>query len=240
MHHDNARIGQSLNGRRAFTLIELLVVITIIAILAGMLMPAIKMVQASARSAKCSSNLRMLQLGNSAYANDYEGNYVPMFYGPVGTTFLYQWVTNSEFASYAVGSNTTSTGVSYKIDSPSGMLCPLSKPPSSIFLNIGYSYGYNGVVYPSKTSFGPCNANTATPKVFQKVAFTDGLKANLRYPSADAYGTDGYFYGGSPVAEGALLAVVAYRHRSKANVVFYDGHVEPMEPKILYVKSLWE
>ena len=79
-------------ARRGFTLIELLVVISIIAILAALLMPALERARENAESAACLSNMRQLSLGNVQYQNDWN-DVIPTHFGSYGGLDDPTWYT---------------------------------------------------------------------------------------------------------------------------------------------------
>ena len=74
---------------KLFTLVELLVVISIIAVLAGMLLPALSKAKAKGTQISCSSNQKQCALGNLLYATTY--NEIIFCQGGFSSSGYYPW-----------------------------------------------------------------------------------------------------------------------------------------------------
>ncbi len=240
------------NRRKAFTLIELLVVIGIIAILAAMLLPALKSARERGKQANCTGNVKQLGQGLQLYATS--TGFLPI-YSNTGPS--YEKPTKSyEWTGYFVGNKLISDGV---------LVCP-SLEPTGMYngalasQNLKNSYGnywFSGYGYAYETAGSgrfvkgqnlDSNGSLGlTSKTALKFSFIQHPSKMYTFTDTRRRDTSGAVFGiyrftytkknpsntvdapGNPDA----------RHRNALNMVFADGHYEAIriaDPENPYVE----
>ncbi len=116
---------------KAFTLIELLVVISIIALLIGILLPALGAARKTAATSKCLSNTRQFALAATSYAVDHRDAFPPstgMSY-PGLPTETQEWFDVGRIGRYLPSDRTVGSSVSGDNDSMGGLtfICPADR-----------------------------------------------------------------------------------------------------------------
>ncbi len=237
-HQDAFGNPKAIRYPRAFTLIELLVVISVIAVLMGILMPALVISRAQSKKIACQSNLRQLVLANAAYADSHLGHYVP------GTLDIY---TDNTHRWYGVRENDnepfdTAEGPLASYLGESGIACPTKvnyadlQPSEKLYDRGSGGYGYN-MVYIGSTvwidgyeedSCRKTAKDTAIRKPAQTLMFADTAMANDgRYIEYSFAEPRFFVVKGEPTVESGWNPdpSIHFRHRNRANIGWADGHI---------------
>jgi prepilin-type N-terminal cleavage/methylation domain-containing protein/prepilin-type processing-associated H-X9-DG protein len=191
-----AKIGRRILGLSAFTLIELLCVITIIAILASLLMPALGSMESRANSIQCASNLRTIGAAVQLYLQDHNQNFPEINLPSVGATV------------YPSGTALTATGAFGQY----GVTQTTLQCPSDLKQGANSSYSQYGTSYDWKPTLD--DENTSEPLVYGR-----------RMQFAAATGTTGAIGFVVKLSKVRQCFDDTRIHFGHMNALYADGHV---------------
>lgn len=214
--------------KAAFTLIELLVTLTIILVLAALSMAGLAKMRAAGDRVVATRNLSQLQLANISYANDNNGQFVPIYaFDGTGGKYV-AWLYNPKFISCFIGDSTTNNASGTVTPTIAlNMLDPTTvrakkKGYDSLYSNFGYitnAVPGQGWGQPNTKPSWQINQLTAPER---SACFITGTDWNISYANR-------FLWQGSAAVEGQTTnQMMAYRHNGKAIVAYYDGHVGEM------------
>jgi len=228
---------------RAFTLIELLVVIAVLALLMGLLLPALAKARASANVTLCKSNLRQMVLAFNAYATEQHGimtpNSVPLPNGQ--TDWWFGWTDNAfPLLNRALDPSRGLLTAYFGAGMASALQCPNFPYDDPNFVSEfsvhAANYGLNVFLSP----FAYQNKVFKISRVLypaQTVVFADGVQMD-GFPAASFHEP---FYLGIDMGPSGTPDLSPYggfvhwRHRNTANVAYLDGHVDAVNASDGYV-----
>jgi prepilin-type N-terminal cleavage/methylation domain-containing protein len=199
-------------GRRAFSLVELLVVMSIIALLAGLCLPALSKAKKRARNIVCVSQLRQLGTATRLYAED---NMATLPFAEILPTMPSNPQTPLPRICDVLGRYVGKEGTN---GSTAIFKCPEDKVGR--FTQEGSSYEWNSELNGWRIDTAP----KPTTVSFRRVIIINGQAVE------DSGGTNQFQY--PPESTPLLLDYEDFHPRppkSGKNTVFMDGHAAPFE-----------
>jgi len=230
-----------------FSLVELLVTISIVAVLVGLLLPAVQSSRDASRGTACGSNVRQLVLALLNYSNARGGRLVPMklddqtrIAGTLAGEYPFPGKSRYWFGEVDAGQ----TDPLRQLDFTAGLLAPFMEGNWAAYqcpafgagdvdelaygrLATGFDYNpmlgrgtpWDDTVWPYRLTSQPMSYSIAQVRETKRtIAFAES--AQVRYDLKFLENLGGL------VPPSGNFPTVHFRHRGTANVAFLDGHVD--------------
>ena len=228
---------------KAFTLVELLVVISIIALLMGVLVPALGKARELAKRIVCANHLRTMGTGDAMYSQVSEDWHVPIFYNDTALDIdprTPMWFQNRLFVRIVNlkgrSNEENRDGFEGSMTLPKDFKCPsdrrtldnggLHLEAGTIIQGVSYAMNMTNIRPIGGWSLADIAYSLKTFQVVrpaEKIFFMDGQWFAV-YSTGAEYKRVWDVHGDKMGAWEWDAA--SYRHDEGANIAFYDGHVE--------------
>ena len=224
--HQKRNRGMGKNGK--FTLIELLIVIAIIAILAGMLLPALNQARHKAQALRCTGNLKQLGQYFAIYSDSY-GGFMLIRYDESGSVKNYGYPLI-----YAnIFKNEANKNSAAKV-----LMCPNLKLEGDLWSPLQQSYGY--VHAGAEVNFLAVFGNAYFLKkddgqvrfMLQYSRLKNGSSFPVLFDSVHVNNSNsrGFAVGAGTMDSPSGNLGLHFRHVNQVNVLYGDGHVSAKSP----------